>query len=132
IVEGDTDRVSFGHGTYASRSTVTTGMAVVKGSDRIVEKCKKIAAFRLECAEEDIARDGPDFVIPGTDRRITFREVVREAYQGDRSPPGMDPGLEEAVYFDPTATTCATGLHLAVVLVDAETGRVTLRDYAVV
>ena len=132
IVEGDTDRVAFGHGTYASRSTVTTGMAVVKGADRIVEKCKKIAAFRLECAEEDIARDGSDFVIPGTDRRITFREVVREAYQGDRSPPGLDPGLEEVVYFDPTATTCATGLHLAVVLVDAETGRVTLRDYAVV
>lgn len=132
IVEGDTDRVAFGHGTYASRSTVTTGMAVVKGSDRIVEKCRKIAAFRLECAEEDIARDGADFVIRGTDRRITFRETVRAAYQGDRSPPGLDPGLEEAVYFDPTATTCATGLHLAVVLVDPETGRVTLRDYAVV
>lgn len=132
IVEGDTDRVAFGHGTYASRSTVTTGMAIVKGADRIVEKCRKIAAFRLECAEEDVTRDGADFVIPGTDRRVTFREVVRAAYQADRLPPGLDPGLEEAIYFDPTATTCATGLHLAVVIVDAETGRVRLRDYTVV
>ena len=132
IVEGDTDRVAFGHGTYASRSTVTTGMAVVRGADRVVEKCRKIAAHLLECAEADLVRDGADFRVQGTDRHVTFRDVVRAAYQAGRMPEGLEPGLEEICYFDPVATTCATGIHMAVVRVDAETGKVTLTDYLVV
>ena len=131
IVEGDTDRVAFGHGTYASRSTVTTGMAVVRAADRLVEKCRKIAAHLLECAEADLVREGADFRVQGTDRRVSYREVVRHAYQASRLPDGMEPGLEDICYFDPVAMTCATGMHMAVVLVDAETGRVTLRDYMV-
>jgi aerobic carbon-monoxide dehydrogenase large subunit len=132
VVEGDTDRVGFGHGTYASRSTVTTGMAVVRGADRIVEKCRKIAAHVLECAEDDVTRAGDAFRIRGTDREIGFKEIVRLAYQGTKMPDGLDPGLEEVVFYDPSAATCSTGMHLAVVVVDRDTGRVTLRDYTVV
>jgi carbon-monoxide dehydrogenase large subunit len=132
IIEGDTDRVAFGHGAYASRSTLTTGMAVVRGADRIVEKCRKIAAHLLECAEADLVRESGDFVIKGTDRRITFTEVVKTAYRGHRFPAGVELGLEEVVFFDPSAPTCASGMHMAVVLVDPDTGRVTLRDYFVV
>ncbi|MFO0996616.1 MAG: molybdopterin cofactor-binding domain-containing protein [Alphaproteobacteria bacterium] len=132
VVEGDTDRVTFGHGAYASRSTLTTGMAVVRGADRIVEKCRKIAAHLLECAEADLVRENGDFVIKGTDRRVTFTDVVKTAYRGHKFPAGVELGLEEVVFFDPVAPTCASGMHMAVVLIDPETGRVTLRDYFVV
>ncbi|MGH6954604.1 MAG: xanthine dehydrogenase family protein molybdopterin-binding subunit, partial [Alphaproteobacteria bacterium] len=132
VVEGDTDRVPFGHGTFASRSTVTTGMAIVRAADRIRETCARIAAHMLECSEEDIERRHGSFAIRGTDRRVDFGEVVAAAHRADSLPDGVAPGLEESVTFDPSHATTAIAMHLAVVLVDPDTGRVMLRDYAAV
>lgn len=60
VVEGDTDRIPYGHGTWGSRSTVTTGMAVVRTADRIVAKYHTGKPIRRRC-----------------DRRGHFRAAVR-------------------------------------------------------
>jgi carbon-monoxide dehydrogenase large subunit len=48
VVHGDTDKIPFGMGTYASRSLAVGGSALVKALDKVVSKGKKIAAHLLE------------------------------------------------------------------------------------
>ena len=129
LIEGDTDRIPYGHGTWGSRSTVTSGMAIVRASDRIVEKCRKIAAFMMECAEADIVHEPGIFRIEGTDRRVTFADIADSAYHGARWPEGLELGLENTAFYDPLDRSFASAIHLAVVIVDPATGRSTLRSY---
>jgi carbon-monoxide dehydrogenase large subunit len=129
IIEGDTDRIAYGHGTWGSRSTYTSGMAIVLAADRIVEKSKKIAAFALECAEHDIVLERGEYRVAGTDRKVTFSQIAEAAYHGARWPDGLELGLENTAFYDPVDRSFASAMHLAVVIVDEVTGRVTLRDY---
>src|SRR5206468_4478551 len=50
IVMGDTDRVAKGVGTFASRSMVRAGSAVVEAADGVVAAGRQIAAHLLEAA----------------------------------------------------------------------------------
>src|SRR5213075_3098910 len=59
LVQGDTDAVSFGRGTYASRSAMLGGSALRAASDAIIEKAKDMAAHLLEAAAADLEfKDG--------------------------------------------------------------------------
>jgi carbon-monoxide dehydrogenase large subunit len=138
VAEGDTDRIAFGNGTWGDRSLVTAGAAIKIAAERVVAKGKRLAAHLLECAAEDLEyRDGR-YTVRGTDRAISFQEVARQAYLGANYPSsGFELGLEETAFYDqpmepsPAAPTSAA-MHMAIVIVDAETGRVTLRDFVAV
>ena len=132
IVEGDTDVVQFGHGTWGSRSTVTTGLAIVNAADRVVDKCRRIAAHLLECDASDIQYVRGEFRVEGTDRAVPYQDVVDAAYQGGNLPQGMAPALEEIAYHDPTDRSYAAGLHMCAVEVDRDTGKVTVLRYAAI
>src|SRR5688572_11124352 len=54
LVQGDTDAVSFGRGTYASRSAMLGGSALKGAADAIVEKAKDMAAHLMEASAKDI------------------------------------------------------------------------------
>src|SRR4029077_10042774 len=69
IVFGDTDKVQFGLGTYGSRSLAVGGSALVKATDKVILKGKKIAAHMLEASEEDIQFEAGLFSVARTDRR---------------------------------------------------------------
>ena len=133
LVEGDTDMVPFGNGTWGSRSLTVGGSAMMLAANRVADRARKIAAHMLECAEEDLDYADAVYTVRGTDRRVTFRDVADNAYHGALLPPNADgtvtPGLEETVFWEPQDTNDPQAMHLAVVLVDAETGTVTLRDY---
>src|SRR4026209_2063957 len=58
VEEGDTDTAPYGLGTYASRSTPVAGAAAAIASRKVLDKARKIAAYLLEAAPEDLA-DGP-------------------------------------------------------------------------
>jgi carbon-monoxide dehydrogenase large subunit len=129
LVEGDTDRVPFGIGTWGSRSLSTAGMAVAVASDKITVKAKTLAAHMLECAADDIEIAESMFSVKGTDRGLSYAEVADAAYhRGDR-PEGLEIGLEETHFYDPTDCNYPSAIHICVVLIDADTGGVTLRDY---
>jgi carbon-monoxide dehydrogenase large subunit len=51
IVHGDTSKIPFGMGTYGSRSLAVGGSAMVRATDKIIDKAKKIAAHLLEASE---------------------------------------------------------------------------------
>ena len=128
--QGDTDRDEGNFGSVAMRSVTTGGMAVMQAAERIIAKGKRLAAHLLEAAEEDVEYAASRFRVSGTDRGIAFREVARMAYTGNDYPAsGFELGLDETVFHDPIGDTFPTGMHLAVVRVDVETGVVALRDY---
>ena len=129
VVEGDTDRIPHGLGTWASRSITVVGSALAVASDRIVDKGRRLAAHLMECAVEDIDFESGDYSVRGTDRRMSFVEVAGMAYRGADYPEGFELGLEEAAFFDPDDFNYPYGTHVAAVTVDPETGAVRLTGY---
>ncbi len=133
IVQGDTRQVQAGHGTFNSRSMAVGGSSVHVSSQRIVAKAKKIAASMLEVDEKDISYRAGQFSVPGTDiAPVTFDKVARMAYVGHKIPDGMEPGLDETMFYDPTGMGSPSGIHMAYVDVDPETGIVDILDYVAV
>jgi aerobic carbon-monoxide dehydrogenase large subunit len=128
VVEGDTDRIPFGNGTWGARSTSVAGTAILRGCDRIVAKARRFAAEALECAADDVEYADGHFRVRGTDRAIAFKEIADIAYHGAKLPTdgSLQPGLELTEFYDPPDTNDPQAMHLAVVTVDAETGAVTL------
>ena len=130
VVEGDTDRIPFGNGTWGARSTSVAGTAILRACDKVIAKARRFAAEALECAGDDVVYSGGRFCVRGTDRAIGFAEIADIAYHGAKLPAdgSLDPGLEATEFYDPPDTNDPQAMHLAVVTVDAETGAVTLRE----
>jgi carbon-monoxide dehydrogenase large subunit len=131
-VDGDTDRVAFGMGSMGSRSTIIGGTALWMAADKVIAKGRKIAARLLEAAEQDIACADGRFGVAGTDRGVTMQEVARAAFQLDKLPRGVEPGLFESATFAPAADTYPNSCHTCEVEIDPETGSVALVRYLVV
>jgi aerobic carbon-monoxide dehydrogenase large subunit len=129
VVEGDTDRIPFGNGTWGARSTSVAGTAIFRACDKVVEKARRLAAEVLECAADDIDYADGRFRVRGTDRCIGFAAIADLAYHGAELPAdgSLAPGLEVTEFYDPPDTNDPQAMHLAVVTVDAETGAVALR-----
>jgi aerobic carbon-monoxide dehydrogenase large subunit len=131
-VDGDTDRVAFGTGTFGSRSTVVGGSALWLAADKVIAKGRRIAAHLLEAAEVDLSFEHGRFRVAGTGRTVTLTEVARAAFQPAQLPPGVEPGLYETGTFVPRQDTWPNGCHACEVEVDPETGAVELVGYVVV
>jgi carbon-monoxide dehydrogenase large subunit len=127
LVEGDTDRIPFGNGTWGARSVSVAGTAIYRASDRIIAKARSTAAEALECAEPDIVHERGRFRVHGTDRSIGFAAIADLAYHGVKLGEDGSPGLEVTEFYDPPDTNDPQAMHLAVVIVDPDTGAVELR-----
>jgi carbon-monoxide dehydrogenase large subunit len=131
IVHGDTSKIPFGMGTYGSRSLAVCGSAVVRATDKIITKGKKIAAHMLEAAEADIEFTDGQFSVAGTDRSVGFGDVALKAYIPHDFPlEEVEPGLEETAFYDPANFTYPSGAYACEVEVDPETGKVTVDRFA--
>jgi len=131
-VDGDTEKVAFGVGTMGSRSMAIAGTALVIAADKIIAKGKKIAAHLLEAAEPDIEFNAGKFKVAGTDRSVALKEVAKAAYEQDKLPKGLEPGLYETGTFSPENHTFPNGTHVCEVEIDPDTGAVTVDRYTVV
>ena len=131
-VDGDTEKVAYGVGTMGSRSMAIAGTALVIASDKIIAKGKKIAAHLMEAAEPDVEFDAGKFKVAGTDRSVTIKEVAKAAYEPDKLPKGLEPGLYESGTFSPENHTFPNGCHVCEVEIDPDTGVVAVVRYTVV
>lgn len=121
VMHGDTDNTPYGLGTYASRSTPTSGAATAMVSRKIRDKARKLAAHLLEVSEEDIEFEQGRFSVRGApDKVVTIQDVAFAAYTN--FPDGMEPGLEGVTYYDPPNLTFPFGTYAVSVEVDPETG----------
>ena len=85
-------------------------------------KVKKIAAHVLEAGEDDIVIEGGAVKVAGTDKQMLWHEVGLAAYTAHNIPEGMEPGLKESAFYDPTNFTFPAGCYICEVEVDPETG----------
>ncbi|HEV7995600.1 MAG TPA: xanthine dehydrogenase family protein molybdopterin-binding subunit [Stellaceae bacterium] len=138
----DTAAIAIGFGTMASRSTVTASAAMHQASAKLREKVFAIAANLLECAPADLelrpGTEGGGVGIVGVPQGVPGAEVsLQQVAQAARPgweitrPPGVEAGLEETAYWQPETVTWSYAVHVAIVEVDRDTGRVGIDSYAV-
>lgn len=135
IVEGDTAATPYGTNTFASRSAVTGGGALIRAAGKVRQKLCRIAAHMLEASVEDIVVEAGRVHVAGVPQHgLSFREVAETAYamNTETLPEGESFGLEESDFYDPPLVTLANAVHIAQVAVDAEDGRVEIERYVVV
>jgi carbon-monoxide dehydrogenase large subunit len=129
IVHGDTDKVQFGMGTYGSRSAAVGLSAILKAMEKVEAKAKKIAAHQLEASEGDIIIENGEFKVTGTDKSIAFPMVALAAYTAHNLPDGMEPGLKESAFYDPTNFTFPAGAYICELEVDPGTGKTSFINF---
>ena len=131
VVAGDTDRVAEGHGTYGSRSLQLGGSAVWTATEQVVAKARQVAAELLEANPDDVVLDvergefhveGPPAVSKSWAEVGAAGDIVDPIGAGPMGQP-----IEAALTFTAENATFPFGAHVAVVEVDTETGRVSLR-----
>jgi len=132
FVQGDTDEVPFGRGTYGSRSMHVGGNALRRAADAIVEKAKPMAAMMLEAAAGDLEFTDGSFRIVGTDRALPLTEVAKAFYRPVMLPPQFDVGLEASGTFAAEPPNYPNGCHVCEVEIDPDTGVVRLSRYVAV
>ena len=133
IVHGDTSKIPFGMGTYGSRSLAVCGSAVVRATEKIINKAKKIAAHMMEASEQDVEFSEGQFSIAGTDKSVGFGDVALKAYIPHNFPiEDIEPGLEETAFYDPSNFTYPAGAYACEVEVDPDTGKVTIDRFTAV
>ena len=111
IEHGDTANTPMGMGTYGSRSLAVGGSAMVRATEKIINKAKKIAAHLMEAADADIELKDGQFSVAGTDKSVAWGDVTLAAYVPHNYPlEEIEPGLEETAFYDPanfTYPSCA-------------------------
>jgi carbon-monoxide dehydrogenase large subunit len=130
FVQGDTNEVAVGRGTYGSRSMHVGGNALKKAADAIIEKAKPMAAMMLEAAVTDLEFKDGSFHIVGTDRALPLTAVAQSLHRPMFLPPQFEVGLEASGTFAAEPSNYPNGCHICEVEIDPETGVVTLARYA--
>ena len=131
VVHGDTANTPMGMGTYGSRSLAVGGSAIVRATEKIINKAKKIAAHLMEASEGDIELKDGQFTVAGTDKSVAWGDVTLAAYVPHNYPlEELEPGLEETAFYDPSNFTYPAGAYACEVEVDPETGKVTVCSFA--
>ena len=123
VVQGDTEAIPKGTGTFGSKSTQIGGTAARGASEAVVEKAKSLVGDYLEASAADIVLDvglGRFHVAGTSEPSIDWAELASRA-DGD----GRLAELKEEHMFQ-APPTFPFGVHIAVVEVDVETGKVEL------
>jgi CO/xanthine dehydrogenase Mo-binding subunit len=155
VTTGDTRRLGFGVGTYASRTAVVAGNAVLRAAQEVRRQAAEVAGRVLEVSPQDVVfADGAVHVAGAPDRSIPLGRLAmasnptryafgKDAEEGARLsqlayaggdrplPEGSRPGLAAVEYYSPSSGVFGFGFHAAVVEVDPETGAVRVLRYLV-
>lgn len=127
VRHSDTLLVPRGEGTMGSRSLQVGGSAVLRASAALLDKARRLAAHLLETDEGDVRRiDGRIGVGAAPELSLSWGELAAAAADPSSLPPGMETGLRAQSDFEMEDSTYPFGAHVAVVEVDAETGKAKL------
>jgi carbon-monoxide dehydrogenase large subunit len=129
VLHGDTQVAHKGLDTYGSRSLVVGGEALVKATDKVVEKAKVVAAHLLEASADDLEFGGGRFTVRGTDQGVAIQEIASAVFAAHDLPDGMEPSLDSDATYDPVNFNYPHGTHLCAMEVDTETGALKMRKY---
>jgi len=123
IHHGDTAVAKQGIGTFASRSQAVGGTAIHMAGGKAKTKMARFAAALLEAHEDDLVFENGRVSVAGAPASgKSFAEVASFAYVPVPLPPGLEPGLSEEAFFEPTNATYPFGCHISMLEIDRETG----------
>ncbi len=122
---GDTADVRDGVGTFGSRSLGTGGTAFQQAANEIIEAARLVASDMLEVASADIEFSMGNFLVRGTDFKVSLPAVAAKAAENDKL------GLRAYAMTAPKNCTFPNGCHLCEVEIDPETGELWLTSYIV-
>ncbi len=133
ILHGDTDSTPEGRGTYGSRTTAVGGAAIFNAVQKLKEKMKIIASHILEASPSDVVLTDGNFAVAGSPQKaVSFNEVAATANLSNTLAPGIEPGLETTVFFEPDACVFPFGTHVCAVEIDKDTGEATITRFVAV
>jgi carbon-monoxide dehydrogenase large subunit len=135
VAGGDTSRIPFGQGTFASRVTSTAGPAVFEAGQAMRERLLTVASVLLDADDGDLEFVGDRICVRDDhERGLSLREIAQISNIGKHGitmKPGVPAGLETVSYFAPERAAYASGAHAAIVDVDPETGEVDIVSYVI-
>ncbi len=133
VVHGQTDRIAFGMGTFASRVTVMTGeatrIAAVKLRDKAIATASALLQSppeALEVIDGKVLRKGL-----GQGPSITLGEIARALAPGAKLVGNATPGLSAEGWFESHHMAYPYGVHIAVVRIEPDNGAVTIERFVV-
>lgn len=134
--QGDTERIPYGWGTFASRSVTIGGSAVAAAAGKLEIVLCTIAAHLMDTTPENVRLDGDGGVVRRDDPavRLPFTEIAEVAYlKAHLLPKGVEPTLTATASFDVAGDgTFSNATHAVVVELDAGTGGTRILRYACV
>jgi carbon-monoxide dehydrogenase large subunit len=134
-IQGDTDKVTFGRGTYAARSSLVGGSALRVAADAVIARAREMAGALMEAAPADVEFKAGTYTVVGTDKRMSIADVARAFF----APVG--PVLKLGLGLDGVGTYSGrpggapnypNGCQVCEVEVDPETGTVRIDRFAAV
>ena len=131
VLFGDTAVSVSGGGTHSDRSMRLGGAVLVRASNEIVARGKKLAAFKLEVAENDIALADGRFTVTGTDRSIGLFDLAASA-EDSRLPEELRGPLAATAILNTRLHAHPNGAAACEVEIDPDTGAVRIVRYATV
>ncbi|MEO8539929.1 MAG: molybdopterin cofactor-binding domain-containing protein [bacterium] len=127
ILHGDTGVVKQGIGTFGSRSQAVGGTVLMKAGEKVKDKMAKYAAAMMNPNEEMdtsemVFEGGRIFAKNSPGTSIGFGEVAAFAYVPVPLPAGLDPGLSDSAFWEPSNNTYPFGCHISMLEIDRDTG----------
>jgi aerobic carbon-monoxide dehydrogenase large subunit len=133
IHHGDTGIVKQGIGTFGSRSQAVGGTTLHLAGAKVKTKMARFAAEMLEASVVDLVFENGTIAVKGAPASAKkFADVAAFAYVPVPLPEGMEPGLSEEAFFEPTNNTYPFGCHIAMLEIDRETGEPKLLKFVAV
>jgi len=127
ILHGDTGVVKQGIGTFGSRSQAVGGTVMTLAGAKVKTKMAKFAAAMMEANEDDLVFENGTIAVKGAPASAKkFADIAAYAYVPVPLPPGLDPGLSEEAFWEPSNMTYPFGCHISMVEIDRETGEPAL------
>jgi aerobic carbon-monoxide dehydrogenase large subunit len=133
VVHGQTDRIAFGVGAFASRVTVMTGEATRQAAAAVRMKAIELAAVLLQRGADQLhIVDGKVVTADGAaGPSVSLAEIARALAPASKLRGEREPGLAADGWFYSDHMNYPYGVHIAVVRVDRDTGGVVVERYLV-
>jgi len=131
VIVGDTDVVKVGGGSHSGRSMRMAGTVIIKASETMIEKGRRIAEHVFEASLEDIEFKDGVFAVTGTDRRLNLLELGAEAAKIDL-PEDLADGLSVIQNNEMHTPVFPNGCHICEIEIDKDTGAPQIVRYAAV
>jgi carbon-monoxide dehydrogenase large subunit len=135
FVQGDTDTIATGRGSFGSRSMTVGGSALKGACDQVIERGGKVAAILLDCDADSLRFERGVYRTEAGDREVTLDRVARATYAWGAPkplPPELWSGLEGLGYYTASPQNYPNGCYVVEVEVDPDSGEVALEEITAV